>query len=42
MPPPASDEEVKGEKWLEIFIGNKLLTRLSILLTQIKAEKKFI
>ena len=41
MPPPASDVEVK-EKWLKIFIGNKLLTRLSILLTQIKAEKKFL
>ena len=38
MPPPKGDEEeVKEEKGLEILTPNKLLTRLPILLAQIKA-----
>ena len=37
MPSLESDEEeVKEEKGLQIFISNKLLTRLPILLAQIK------
>ena len=36
--PPRGDEEVKEGKELKILILNKLLTRLSILLVQIKAE----
>ena len=39
MPPLQSDEEeVKEGKQLEILIPNKLLTRLPILLEQIKAR----
>ena len=38
MPPLESDEEeVKEGKGLQILTPNKLLTRLTILLTQIKA-----
>ena len=37
MPPLEGDEEVKEGKGLKIFTGNKLLTRLPILLAQIKA-----
>ena len=39
MPPLEGDEEVKEGKGLKIFTGNKLLTRLPILLAQIKAGK---
>ena len=38
MPHFEGDEEVKEEKGLEILTPNKLLTRLPILLAQIKAE----
>ena len=37
MPPKEGDERVKEGKGLKILIPNKLLTRLSILLVQIKA-----
>ena len=37
IPPPESDEEVKEGKRLKILTSNKLLTRLPILLPQIKA-----
>ena len=37
MPPLECDDEVKEEKALEILTPSKLLTRLPILLTQIKA-----
>ena len=37
MPPLAGNEEVKGEKGLKNLTPNKLLTRLPILLAQIKA-----
>ena len=36
--PPRGDEEVKEGKELKILIPKKLLTRLPILLAQIKAE----
>ena len=36
MPPLEGDEEVKEGKGLKIWTPNKLLTRLSILLAQIK------
>ena len=41
MPPLEGDEEVKEEKVLKILTPNKLLTRLSILLGQIKAGKNW-
>ena len=37
MPPLEGDEKVKEKKGLNILTPNKLLTRLSILLAQIKA-----
>ena len=37
MPPLTGDEEAKEEKELKILTPNKLLTRLQILLAQIKA-----
>ena len=37
MPPLEGDEEVKEGKGLKILTPNKLLTRLPILLAQIKA-----
>ena len=37
IPPIKDDEEVKEGKWLKIITPNKLLTRLPILLAQIKA-----
>ena len=37
IPPLEGDEEVKEGKGLKILISDKLLTRLSILLAQIKA-----
>ena len=40
MPLLKSNEEMKEEKELKIMTPNKLLVRLSILLTQIKAETK--
>ena len=39
MPPLVGDEEVKEGKGLKILTPNKLLTRLSILLAQIKSGK---
>ena len=39
MLPLEGDEEVKEEKVLKILTPSKLLTRLSILLGQIKAGK---
>ena len=42
MPPLEGDEEVKEAKWLNILTPNKLLTRLPILLAQIKSRKIFI
>ena len=38
MPPLEGDEEVKEGKGLKILTPNKLLTRLPILLAQIKAR----
>ena len=38
MPPLEGDEEVKEGKGLKILTPNKFLTRLSILLEQIKSE----
>ena len=38
MPPLEGDEEVKEGKGLKILTPNKFLTRLSILLAQIKSE----
>ena len=38
MPPLEVDERVKERKGLKILTPNKLLTRLSILLAQIKAR----
>ena len=38
MSPLEGDEEVKEEKELKILSSNKLLTRLPILLVQIKAR----
>ena len=40
MPLLKGNEEIKEEKELKIMTPNKLLIRLSILLTQIKAETK--
>ena len=40
MPLLKGNEEMKEEKELKIMTPNKLLVRLSILLTQIKAETK--
>ena len=40
MPLLNGNEEIKEEKELKIMTPNKLLIRLSILLTQIKAETK--
>ena len=40
MPPLEGDEEVKGGKGLKILTTNKFLTRLLILLVQIKAGNK--
>ena len=37
MPPLKGDEEVKEGKGLKILTTNKLLTKLSVLLVQIKA-----
>ena len=37
MPPLEGDEKVKEKKGLKILTPNKLLTRFSILLAQIKA-----
>ena len=37
MPPLEGDEKVKEKKGLKILTPNKVLTRLSILLAQIKA-----
>ena len=37
MPPAEVDKEVKEEKGLKILTPNKLLTRLQMLLAQIKA-----
>ena len=37
MPPLEGDEEVKKGKGLKLLTPNKLLTRLPILLAQIKA-----
>ena len=37
MAPPEGDEEVKEGKGLKILTPNKLLTRLPVLLAQIKA-----
>ena len=36
--PPLSDEDVKERKGLKFFTPNKFLTRLPILLAQIKVE----
>ena len=38
MPPLEGDKEVKDGKGFKILTPNKLLTRLPILLAQIKAE----
>ena len=38
MPPLEGDEEVKEGKGLKILTPNKLLTRLPVLLAQIKAR----
>ena len=35
------EEEVKEGKWLKILTPNKLLTRLPIILAQIKSCKQF-
>ena len=40
MPLLKGNEEIKEEKELKIMTPNKLLIRLSMLLTQIKAETK--
>ena len=39
MPPLEDDEEVKEEKGINVLTPNKLLTRLPILLAEIKAGK---
>ena len=36
--PPLSDEDVKERKGLKFFTPNKFLTRLPVLLAQIKVE----
>ena len=42
MPPLEGDEEeVKDRKWLKILTPNKLLTRLPIILAQIKSWEQF-
>ena len=38
MPPPEGDEEVRKEKGIKILTPNKVLTRLLLLLAQIKAR----
>ena len=38
MPPLKGDEEVKEEKGLKILTPNKLLSRIPVLLEQIKPE----
>ena len=39
MLPLKGDEKVKEGKWLKVLTPNKLLTKLPILLAQIKARK---
>ena len=39
MLPLEGDEKVKEGKWLKVLTPNKLLTKLPILLAQIKARK---